>query len=254
MIQIGEIVASIEEVAPLSLQESWDNCGMQVCGAHLSQTIDSVVVALDPTMEVLQKAIEIGSKMVITHHPLMLNGIRSVTRSTPTGEIVIEALHHGITIYSSHTAFDSAEGGINDYLAKSLQLSNIELLDAGGLGRVGDLRCPMQVGDFARLLKEKFALPTIRTNATIDDKVFRVALCGGSGGSLISQAIASGADTYLCGDLKYHNFDTHGGLKLFDIGHFESENQFISLISDIISKKFPNFAVHTMNSNYTTFL
>ncbi len=253
MPSIKDIITLIEDFAPLELALGWDNCGVQVSADSLEQQISSAVVALDPTMEVLNKAIEMGSKLIITHHPLTISGTRNITPQSELGRIIIKAIREGITIYSSHTAFDITSGGINDTLAQMLEIENCEPLCEDGLGRIGTLKQPTTSQELAQRLKSTFSLPSIRTNAHGDENISRIALCGGSGGSLIDQAKQNNADCYLCGDLKYHAFDQEDGLILFDIGHFESENHFLKVISDIISEKFTTFALYNINSSYTRY-
>ena len=248
--KIAEIISIVEAFAPLSLQEPWDNSGLQLGDPSAEAT--GAVLTLDVTHETIDLAVERGANLVISHHPLFMDPIRSLTPATKQGTTVLRAAAHGIAIYSSHTATDSAPEGINQWMADSLDLHNVKSLTPLGLGRVGDLPKPLPVPQFAALLKNIFSLPTIRTNTSPTSLVARVALCGGSGTSLIPEATALGADTLITGDVKYHTFDNP--LQIFDIGHFESENQFISLISTKISEIFPIFALHKQNSNFITYL
>jgi dinuclear metal center YbgI/SA1388 family protein len=113
-----------------------------------------------------------------------------------------------------------------------------------GSGMLGILPQPIEEADFLRLLQEKFSTPLIRHSPLLGKKIQKVAICGGSGVFLTSQAAHSGADILVTADIKYHDFfEAEGRLILADIGHWESEQYTIDLISAFLSKKFPTFAV-----------
>ena len=113
-----------------------------------------------------------------------------------------------------------------------------------GSGLVGDLPEPLNENEFLLLLKEKFNLSVIRHTPLLNKPVKKIALCGGAGSFLIGAAAATGADFYITGDIKYHEFfDANSRLVVADIGHYESEQFTIDLLFDILSQKFPTFAV-----------
>ena len=113
-----------------------------------------------------------------------------------------------------------------------------------GSGMVGELPEPLGETGFLELLKEKFNLSVIRHTALLNKQVKKVALCGGAGSFLIGAAAATGAGFYITGDIKYHEFfDANNRLVVADIGHYESEQFTIDLLFDILSQKFPTFAV-----------
>lgn len=256
---IAQIISTIEEFAPLAIQESWDNCGVQV-GYDLGRQATGAVLTLDVTKFTLDEAIASGANMIISHHPLIFDGLRSVTDGEEAQRIVIEAIRAGIVVYSSHTAIDSCKGGINDKLAQILDLSDIQVISPSpidcsvGLGRYGTLSKPLSGSEFAALLKAQFNLPSIRYSDS-GRPISRVALCGGGGGSMISDVELLGVDAYVCGDLKYHNFDRAitKSLSMFDIGHFESEICVLDIFSDVISKKFPTFVASKSAKNFITY-
>ena len=113
-----------------------------------------------------------------------------------------------------------------------------------GSGLVGELPEAISEIAFLGLLKEKFTLSVIRHTPLLKKPVKKIALCGGAGSFLIGDATATGADFYITGDIKYHEFfDANGTLVVADIGHYESEQFTIDLLFDILSQKFPTFAV-----------
>ena len=119
-----------------------------------------------------------------------------------------------------------------------------------GLGVVGNLPEPMTAEEAAAYVKERFNLKVLKSSRPVEGKISRVAMCGGSGGSLIGAAMRSGAQLYISGDISYHNFFTHKGFMIMDIGHYESEIEIVDILFSLIKKKFPTFAVRiTQNIN-----
>lgn len=248
---ISEIISAIEAFAPTEWQESWDNSGYQV--GTPGDEASGALLTFDVTENAIDQAIELGYNLVISHHPLLFSGLKRITDATPTERIVMRAIRHGITIYSCHTNIDSAPGGINYRLAEILGIRSGRPLDRQpltpegvGLGFVGELLHPTTLGKLLENIKSHLNLKAIRVSnpANLTRTVNRIAMCGGSGGSLLDSAIDSHADVYITGDLKYHDFQraTHD-LTLIDVGHRESEIQVLDIFSEQISKKFPNFAV-----------
>lgn len=123
MLQVKDIIEAIESQAPVSLQENWDNCGLQVGGRN--QPVQKVLTALDVTREVLDEAISLGADMIVSHHPLIFKGLKSIDMDTHLGHMIHSALQHSIAIYSAHTNLDITEGGLNDVVAQQLGLENI---------------------------------------------------------------------------------------------------------------------------------
>lgn len=259
--QIKEIIDVVEAFAPLSLQELWDNSGVQVGRVDVEAT--GVLLALDVTEYAVTEAARMGANLIVSHHPLLFEGLKNITPETAEGRIVMVAIENGITIYSSHTPMDSCAGGINDVIASELGLIDVQVLVPSatdpivGIGRVGELPHDMTVEQFAMKLQEIFDLRGIKFCASDGATIRRVAICSGGGGSLLENAILSGADSYICGDLKYHDFGrATGRISLFDIGHYESEICVTDIFMDIISKKtkkIPTFVLHTLKNSFTRY-
>lgn len=245
------VAAAIEETAPLALQESWDNSGF--CIGDGDSEVHSALVGFDCTPELIDEAVSVGADMVITHHPLIFGGIKKISAATLTGRTVIAAIRHGITVYACHTNMDKVPGGVSGTAASRIGLENIRVLDSdadgNGLGIIGELPHSMMAEEFIRHLKDVLHLNTVRCSRPVPAPLRTVALCGGSGRSLIGKAFAAGADVYVSGDIQYHDFYAPDGRMIADIGHFESEVEIIGVICDILREKIPNFAVHTANSS-----
>ena len=250
--KVRDIIQVIESFAPLSIQEKWDNSGL--CIGSQDAEVTSVLLGLDCTPELVDEAIECGADMIVTHHPLIFSGLKKINSEDPVGEAVVKAIRAGIAVYAAHTNADKVIEGVSGAMAARLSLTDVEVLDEDGegtgLGAVGNLPEPMDASDLITYVKEKFGLKVMKTSRPLTEKISRVALCGGSGGSLIGAALRSGAQLYISGDISYHNFFTPKGFMLMDIGHYESEKEIVDILFSLIKKNFPTFAVRiTQNIN-----
>ena len=251
--KVRDITKAIEEFAPLSLQEGWDNSGL--CVGSPDAEVSSVLLGLDCTEELVDEAIACGADMIITHHPLIFSGLKKISPDDPVGAAVIKAVKAGISIYAAHTNADKVIAGVSGAMAARLGLDNVSILDEDGegtgLGVVGDLPNPLSAEEAMALVKERFGLKAMRTSRPIEGQVTRVAMCGGSGGSLIKAAMASGAQLYISGDISYHNFFTREGFMIMDIGHYESEIEIVEILFSLLRKNFPTFAVRITQNIYS---
>ena len=250
--KVKEIINAIEEFAPLSIQEGWDNSGL--CVGSPEDEVTSVLLGLDCTPELVDEAVACGADMIVTHHPLIFKGVKRISPEDQTGEAIIKAVRAGISIYAAHTSADKVLAGVSGAMAARLGLEDVRILEEDGegtgLGVVGDLAEPLTAMEAVALVKDRFSLKSLRTSRPVEGKITRVAMCGGSGGSLIGAARKAGADLYLSGDISYHNFFTENGFMIMDIGHYESEIEIVDILFSLIKKKFPTFAVRiTQNVN-----
>lgn len=251
--KVRDIINVIEKFAPLSIQESWDNSGL--CVGSPDAQVTSVLLALDCTEEIVDEAIACGADMIITHHPLIFSGLKRITPEDQIGAAVIKAVKAGISIYAAHTSADKVIAGVSGAMAARLGLVNVSILDEDGdgtgLGVVGDLQQPLSAQEAVALVKERFSLKAMRTSRPLEGHITRVAMCGGSGGSLIKAAMASGAQLYISGDISYHNFFTREGFMIMDIGHYESEIEIVEILFSLLRKNFPTFAVRITQNIYS---
>jgi dinuclear metal center YbgI/SA1388 family protein len=356
--KLKDLTSYLDSAIPLSFQESYDNSGLQVGSPE--QEISSAMISLDVTEKVIDEAIAKKCNLVVSHHPLIFNGIKSLTGKSFTEIIVCKAVKNDIAVYSAHTNLDIFNDGISRKMAEKIGLGEIKVLspslnkllklvtyipeshleavrnaifEAGagvignydqcgfmssgtgsfranasakpfigekgmihfenevrfetilfthirekvvkalleshpydevaydiyalentnveiGLGCVGKLAEPVSEDDFLQLIKSAFDAKGIRYTGLTGRKISKVALCGGSGISLLNMAINSGADAYLTADIRYHDFfKTESKLLLVDAGHFETEKFSREILKDLIIKKFPKFALRFSETN-----
>ncbi len=220
-----EFSDALDALYPKTLSCSWDNDGLMCCTDPCAQ-VKKVLVALDATSKVLRMAIAQNFDTVLTHHPLLFKGPKSLVPSTATGERVITALQNNITVLSLHTRLDAGAGGVNDCLAAALDLRGpfMEFGDSESptLGRIGTT----DISDgnaFADHVKTALQAPAV--HAYLCRPVRQVAVCGGSGGDLVFPALAVGADTIVTGECGY-NLCLDGadsGINIITAGHFYTE-------------------------------
>jgi len=363
--KLKDICSYLDSAIPLSFQEDYDNSGLQV--GFPDKEVSSALITLDVTPEVIEEAISEKCDVIISHHPLIFNGIKSITGKTITELILYNAVKHDISIYSSHTNLDLFSQGVSRKMAEKLNLYNLkvllplknilvklvtyvpeshlekvreEIFKAGagvigkydqcgfttpgtgsfrgkentkpfvgekgkihfekeirfetvlyshlkekvikvllrvhpyeevaydiytlennnveiGSGCIGEFKDAKSEEDFLKLVSEIFDAKGVRYSKLAGKPVRKVALCGGSGSSLLSVAIASGADAFITADIKYHNFfEAVNKILLVDTGHFESEKFSTEILYDLIIKKFPKFAVRfsEINTNPINYL
>ncbi len=230
---LSTVISALEARYDPALAEPWDAVGL-VCGDP-GDAVGRVLFAVDPTAAVVDEAVETGADLVVTHHPLFLTPVHGVPADDPKGRLVHRLLRAGAALFVAHTNADRAPGtGVNAALADVLGLTGAVPLEpapgvpGAGLGRIGDLPGPLGLREFAALAAR--VLPStaggVRVAGDLDRSVRRVAVCGGSGGSLLTAAAAAGADVLLTSDLKHHPVSEAlevAGPALCDVAHFASE-------------------------------
>lgn len=235
--KLAEIEQRIEEIAPLALAMEFDHVGLLV--GDDDKEIKTALVSLDLTEAVVNEAIEKQADLIITHHPLFFEPVFSVTTRTAKGRMILKLAEHGIAYYAAHTNMDIAKGGINDYLCDLLELADCEVLEhiaeGEGLGRVGVLPCSMRVDDFLKYVKNQLGCSRL-SYAGNADEVKKVAVCSGSGTSLVEHALKKGADALVTADMKYSAAQQLEGesLLLVDAGHYGTEVFFCDIIHKIL--------------------
>lgn len=244
--KVVDIIKALEQVAPLSWQESYDNAGLIV--GNKEQEISGVLICLDVFPSTVHEAIENNCNLIISHHPFIFKGIKKLAYNSDIDNILSLSYKNSVSIYASHTNMDVCSSGVNYMLVKTLKLENIRPLQKSkqneennylGLGAIGELSKAMKGRDFFDIVKQKLNLATIRYVGDGEREIKRIGLCGGAGVEFVQEAIENNCDCYLTGDVKYHEFlSVENKILLADIGHFESEQFVMQRFKEIINNAF----------------
>lgn len=249
MASIKNITNYLESIAPLHLQESYDNAGLIV--GQPTTEVTGILTSLDCTEDIIAEAKARGCNLVVAHHPIVFRGLKRFNGSNYVERTVIRAIKEDIAIYAIHTNLDNVRmQGVNERIAQRLGLENLRVLSpknedgSTGSGMIGEFSTPLSEDDFLALLRDKMQTAVIKHTQKLEQLVKTVALCGGSGGFLLGKAKSIGAQAFVTADYKYHEFfDADGDLLLCDIGHYESEQFTTQLLAELLNKKFSTFAV-----------
>ena len=252
MATVADILKFIETVAPPYMKEDWDNVGLN-CGRRDAE-VTKILVALDPFEEACQEAKEFGAQLLVTHHALIWKPGFLTDRDTQ-GRNTLFLIENGIAHINAHTNLDMAPGGINDVLAATLGLQNIEIINPVGDPPYGLLRCgtvaKQPLDAFLAVVKESLKCDGLRY---VDGSkpVRKVAVGGGSCADGMYQAVEAGCDTFVTADIKYNQFRTafELGLNLIDAGHFHTENPTMPVLAAKLQAAFPETEVK-FSQNHT---
>ena len=251
---VRELFSKLNERIPRSLSYEWDNDGLMCCPDG-EREVSSVLVALDATAEVCERAILGGYDLILTHHPFIFKGLCAIDGTGDVSAKAISLIKEDIAVMSFHTRLDALDGGVNDALANALGLFDIESFESDGMpiGRVGELEHSMSLDAFAKHVKEMLgARFVLVSDAGIPVK--RVALVGGEGKDFVSAARAVGADTYLSGRLGYHLMTDapdviNNPINLIEAGHFYTEQVVCGALCDMVRDIDPEIKCDIVNSN-----
>ncbi|MCR5350888.1 MAG: Nif3-like dinuclear metal center hexameric protein [Bacteroidales bacterium] len=252
--KLREVTDALEHLAPLRLQDEWDNSGLQV--GFPEAEIGSVLVCLDVTEEIVDEAIAAHCELIVSHHPLIFKALRQVSDATYQQRCVVKALAAGISIYSAHTSLDNAPGGVNHRIAALLGLEKLRWLspragEDAGSGLVGELPASEPDVAFLARVQRIFGVECLMHSALDGRQIRRVALCGGAGAFLLHDAVCAGADVFLSGEFHYHDYFETQGVLLAELGHYQSEQFTQDLLLEYLLKACPGLKVRktTINTN-----
>ena len=238
MTTVKDIFNKLCEIAPLDLQLAYDNAGFLLGRAEAS--VSRTLLSLDVTDEVIQEAVDRGAQLIVSHHPVIWEEMKSVTDRCPGNEKILRLIENGVAVISMHTNLDIAEGGVNDVLLALLGAENEGCFDEEGCGRMGRLEKALSLSDFLVICKEKLETNGLRYHDA-GRPVERIAVLGGSGGSSLIEAWRAGCDTLVTADVKYSVFlqARELGVNLIDGDHFCTENPIIPVLAAKLRKAFP---------------
>lgn len=260
--KIKEIICALERFAPLPLQESYDNAGLQV--GLTEAEASGALLCLDVTEEVINEAVDLGCNLIVSHHPLLFRGLKTVSDATQVQRCVRMAVQNDIVIYSAHTNLDNAEDGVNFKIAEKLGLIDVQLMQKhpvrvtidgreqsvmAGSGVIGYLPAEEDSQEFLQRVKSVFRVECLMHNELMNRPIQSVALCGGAGDFMLDEAIAQECDAFLTGEMHYHQFFGHEQeIQIAVMGHYQSEQFtseiFYSIIGDV-APQLPVFITQT---------
>ena len=243
--KIREVVDALERFAPLPLQESFDNAGLQV--GLTEAEVSGALLCLDVTEMVVDEAVALGCNLIVSHHPLIFHALKHITYENDVQRAVAKALTNGITVVSMHTNMDNARGGVNFKIAEKMCLGGCRFF-AGktvdgiecGSGVIGTLPEGVAADDFVIMLKRTFDVECVECNQLLRRPIKTVAVCGGAGSFLLGDAIAEGADAFVTGEMHYHQYFGHEQeIQIGVMGHYQSEQYTKEIFYSIIGETFP---------------
>lgn len=259
--KIDKVIATLEQFAPLPLQESYDNAGLQI-GLTGAEDVSGVLLCLDVTEEVIDEAQREGCNLIVSHHPLLFRGVKKVDDSTQPVRCLRQAILKNIAIYAAHTNLDNVKGGVNRRIADCLGLGDSEPLQSipgseDGSGLIAELPQEEDPMHFLKRVKETFGVTCLMHNTGPRRSVRRVAICGGAGDFLLDTAIRRKADVFLTGEMGYHRYFGHEEeIWIGVLGHYQSERFTIQLLRDILAengKSLP-LKISSVNTNPIQYL
>ena len=244
-VKIKQVLSALEQFAPLPLQESWDNAGLQI--GLTEAEVSGALLCLDVTERVVDEAVRRGCNLVVSHHPLLFRGLKQVSDATDVQRTVWKAIREGVCVVSMHTNMDNARGGVNWKIAEKLGLTDVRFFAEktvqgieGGSGVVGMLPQPMAAEAFISQVKQTFGVDCAQCNELLQHPIQRVALCGGAGDFLLDEAVALKADAFITGEMHYHQyFGYEQRLQICVIGHYQSEQFTSEVFRSIIEQECP---------------
>lgn len=242
---LDHVTAELERIAPLRLAADWDSVGLLVGSRRGS--IARVMTCLTLTPAVAAEAVQSGVDLVVTHHPLPFRPVGRITADTSTGRVLLEVMAAGIAVWSGHTAWDSAAGGINDQLAGLLRLEHVspitpdEVYPLAGVGRAGAAPAGATVADLARRAGAALGVAAVQVAGPTDRPAGRVGIVCGSGGDLVPEAARAGCNTFVTGELSLHGaLDAVAhGLVAIMLGHHASERFSLDVLGHRLAEALP---------------
>lgn len=256
--KIKEVIAALERFAPLPLQEDYDNAGLQV--GLTEAEASGALLCLDVTEDVIDEALELGCNLIVSHHPLLFRGLKTVSDRNIVERCVRRAIQNDIVIYSAHTNMDNAEDGVNFKIAEKIGLQQVGLLNPhsvkvmtdgvarsvmAGSGVVGVLPLPEEPLNFLQRIKAAFHIDCLMHNELLQRPIHKVVICGGAGDFLLNDALKEHADAFLTGEMHYHFYFGHEQeIQIAVMGHYQSEQYTKEIFYSIIGEAFPELPVY----------
>lgn len=241
--ECNEVISMLETLSPCFYAESWDNVGLLL--GNRKKKVSKIYVAVDATDEVVDEAILMEADMIITHHPLIFSAMKKITTDDFIGRRIVKMLENGICYYAMHTNFDVTH--MADLAADKIGLTARSVLDVtyegetgkAGIGKAGLLPEEMTVSQVAELVKHQFGLEQVKIFGEPLRKVQTAGICPGSGKSVIGNAIKTGVEVLITGDIDHHEgIDAIArGLTIIDAGHYGLEHIFVPFMVQYLERE-----------------
>lgn len=247
MALVNDIYRAMDELAPFSSQESWDNSGILV--GSKTNTVKKIMLTLDITYETALEAHEIGADLVISHHPVIFSPLKLLDDSNPA--VILSK--HNINAICMHTNFDIASGGMNDILCRRLGFvpdRGEVLCDRENIGRICNLSEPSDVPTIAKSVKNALGCRVLRYTDT-GKKVSKIGICSGAGAEFFTDALEKGCELLITGDINHHDFidAKNVGISMIDAGHFYTENIFYDSVKSFLLSKISDLEIVSSQKN-----
>jgi dinuclear metal center YbgI/SA1388 family protein len=248
MLSVADVSRFLNEFAPPALAESWDNVGLLV--GRNDQPVERLMTCLTITPPSASEAVAGRADLIVSHHPLPFRPLSRLTSETTEGRLLLELIGAKIAVFSPHTAFDSAQDGINQRLAGALQLGDVGPLVPGleagqGSGRFGTLAAAITLEELAARVKQWLAIDNIQAVGLLDQPVRCVAVACGSAGEFLAPSAVAGCDCLVTGEVRFHTcLEAESlGMGLVLAGHFASERFAVEQLADVLARQFPALQV-----------
>lgn len=245
----------LDQFAPLSTAESWDNVGLLL--GDCSRKIDSIMTCLTLTPDVATEAIEKNIGLIVTHHPVMFQAVQKLTTETSQGRMLLELAENRIAVYSPHTAFDSAARGINQQWCELLDLKQIQPLrpfveqedeaeSSPGAGRCGDLQKPVSLNQLIQQVKKVCSLEHLQYVGNPEAQIRRVGVACGSAAEFMEEASQLDCDVLITGEARFHALleARTKPIAMIIVGHYASERFACERLAEFLQAEFSNLATH----------
>ena len=243
-----ELMSILEELAPKHMACDWDNPGL--LAGRQDKEVKKILLTLDVDDKTVEKAVNDGVDMIISHHPLIFRAMKHVTDEDFIGRRIVKMIQSDISYFAMHTNYDSVPGGMADIVAEKLGIvfgAPLEEMGeengvAFGIGKIGVLAAPMNGRALAKKIKEDFGLPyvTVYGSELWETEPVKVAAtCPGAGGSTIKAALGKGAQVLITGDIGHHDgIDAEAqGLMIIDAGHYGLEHVFLEHVENYLKER-----------------
>ncbi|MCR9199796.1 MAG: Nif3-like dinuclear metal center hexameric protein [Planctomycetaceae bacterium] len=240
MSTVSEVITILESIAPPELAEDWDNTGLLV--GDRNADVSSILTCLTLTPDVAKEAVASGVDLIVSHHPVMFRGRKVITDSDTEGRMLLLLIENRIAVYSPHTSFDSAAGGVNQQLAEAFGVDSpvplrfTDTREEDGAGRWGCLPSPVKMSDFLSTVRKAVGTSYVEYCGDAEGSVQRVAVACGAAAEFLRDAMQQQCDVFVTGEARFHSVleARAAGIGLILTGHYSSERPAVERLAQMI--------------------